>query len=381
MGMGMMGPMPAEYREGDLIMVIQETVEPDSWYDAGGEGTVTAYEGKKLIIYQTPEIHDQIDRFLKEMRKSLGHQVSIEARFLVVTENFLEDIGVDVEFALNMGDKFKTMEVGQSHYEGVSPAETKVPGSLAGALGGLNLGKFTRDANNVVTGYGPMRISLGHLAEFEIDFMLRAVQAHKDAKTLTAPKLTVLSGESATFSIQTDTVIALPPQVTSEIIAPAAGAPATTGAVIPNFVTIPTGTTLNITPIISPDKKHVLLNITTMMSDLLPSKTYHIETPMPGQALPVAYDQVLPVTEYSQVQTRVSVPDGGALLLGGQKITADVEMEAGVPGLSKLPILGRLFRNRSTVKDQKILLILVRPTIILQEEADAKAIGAFEGDF
>ena len=84
------------------------------------------------------------------------------------------------------------------------------------------------------------------------------------------------------------------------------------------------------------------------------------------------------MTEYSQVQTRVSVPDDSTLLLGGQRITADVEIEAGVPGLGKIPILGRLFRNRSTVKDQKILLILVRPTIILQEEADAKAIGAFE---
>jgi len=74
----------------------------------------------------------------------------------------------------------------------------------------------------------------------------------------------------------------------------------------------------------------------------------------------------------------VSVPDGGTLLLGGQKVTAEVEVEAGVPVLSNIPLVGRLFRNRSMVKDQKILLILVRPTIILEEEVDAKALAGWE---
>jgi type II secretory pathway component GspD/PulD (secretin) len=64
--------------------------------------------------------------------------------------------------------------------------------------------------------------------------------------------------------------------------------------------------------------------------------------------------------------------------LGGQRITIEVDKEAGVPILSKIPIIGRLFSNRSTVKDQKILLILVKPTIMLQEEREAEAIAALE---
>jgi type II secretory pathway component GspD/PulD (secretin) len=66
--------------------------------------------------------------------------------------------------------------------------------------------------------------------------------------------------------------------------------------------------------------------------------------------------------------------------LGGQKITAEVEMEAGVPILSQIPIIGRLFRNRSTIKDHKVLLILVKPTIILQDERESEAIAAMEGE-
>jgi type II secretory pathway component GspD/PulD (secretin) len=66
--------------------------------------------------------------------------------------------------------------------------------------------------------------------------------------------------------------------------------------------------------------------------------------------------------------------------LGGQRITAEVEKEAGVPILSKIPIVGRLFGNRSVVRDQKILLILVKPTIMLQEEREAEAIASMESE-
>jgi type II secretory pathway component GspD/PulD (secretin) len=74
----------------------------------------------------------------------------------------------------------------------------------------------------------------------------------------------------------------------------------------------------------------------------------------------------------------VSVPDGGTLLLGGQKLAGEVNKESGVPGLSKTPILGRLFSNRSKVKDQDILLILVKPSIILQDEAEREYFAPLE---
>ncbi len=46
--------------------------------------------------------------------------------------------------------------------------------------------------------------------------------------------------------------------------------------------------------------------------------------------------------------------------------------------MSKIPLIGRLFSNRTMVKDHKILLILVKPTIILQEEREQDAIAAME---
>ena len=85
---------------------------------------------------------------------------------------------------------------------------------------------------------------------------------------------------------------------------------------------------------------------------------------------------LLPTTQISSIMTRVSVPDRGTVLLGGLTLTAEKESESGTPILSKLPLLGRLFSNRSEVKDKQILLILVKPTIMLQQETEEDAVSA-----
>jgi len=386
MGGGMMGGMgmdyDREYRADNLIVLIQDTVEPDSWWEAGGDGTVTIYENKKLIVLQSREIHNQVEELLNNMRKSLGHQVSIETRFLVVTENFLEEIGVDLDFMYNLGGKFGLLSVAQGSLGMVVPEITKVPGSLADSLGSDTYG--TVGASRVRGGYGSF------LDDLQVTFLIRATQAHTDATTLTAPKVTVLSGEQATFQLTRQISYAMPPTV----IGSGGGGSyspygQTSGAgyapsVIPNVQSISAGTNLIITPTISPDKKYVLLNITTYLRDLLRMKTHEVEAVVPGGGAaptqPIRQRITVPETEFSSVQTRVSIPDGGTLLLGGQKITAEIEKEAGVPVLSKIPLVGRLFSNRTTVKDHKILLILVKPTIILQEEREKEAIAAMESE-
>jgi type II secretory pathway component GspD/PulD (secretin) len=78
----------------------------------------------------------------------------------------------------------------------------------------------------------------------------------------------------------------------------------------------------------------------------------------------------LPILNLTSVNTIVSVPDGGTLLLGGQTLAGETEVEEGVPILSKIPFIKRLFTNRSTAKDESVLLILVKPMIIIQREVE-----------
>jgi general secretion pathway protein D len=369
-------------RRQALIDLIVNTIEPDSWFETGtGEGTITFYENKKLIVRQTREIHNKIQKLLREMRQALGHQVAIEARFLIVGENFLEDIGVDMDFVYHNGPEGNIWNFEQGSADSTIPQSTGVTGSLG-----------TQDILNPIL-HGISITGAYHtpLDDLSASFLIRAAEAHTDSKSLTAPKVTVLSGESATIRVQRTIRYALPPDITYGGYGGVGGDTlggvgyggygGGTSGMTQNYGEVPTGTILNITPTVTPDKKHVLLNIVAELRDFLGFESTTVEFPTGAGGEVSEYEVKLPQTEISRVMTRVSVPDGGTLLLGGQKITEEVEKEAGVPILSKIPGLGRLFSNKSKVRDHKILIILVKPTIILQEEADAEAIAELEKNF
>jgi general secretion pathway protein D len=374
-GGGMGGTGVGQYIAQDLTYLIQDSTGWQNWADTsdtGDGGRVTPYptqQPKKLAVLATHEVHEQIESLLTALRKALGYQVSIEARFLVVSENFLEDVGLDVDFSVNLGSRWGRLSFEQDSVLATKPEATQVPTSL----GGIGA------SANVTGGYGTI------LDDLQVAFLLRATQAHRDAKQLTAPIASVLSGESATFSINRTFYLALPPlqQQGAQTIS-TGGQPTGFGTTNqPQYMPVPSQSTLSISPIITHDKKNVLLNITTLQSEFLGLRTSRVETPVTGTGgatQVVQYDVQLPETESSTLMTRVSVPDGGTLLMGGQRVTVEVEKEAGVPILSKIPVVGRLFSNRSKVSDHKILLILVKPTIMLQEEREAEAIAALENE-
>jgi len=370
-----------------LITLIQDTIDATSWYDAGGEATITAYGTNKLVVRQTLKNHRDIEELLKNMRKNLGNQISIEARFLTVGENFLEEIGLDTFGNLFLGNTLGTAEWQQQSFEMAEPVATGISGSF-------DISKSTvQFPTNFPTAANPQLISTGALMAFfggrfggildglEANFLIRATQANRDSESLTAPKVTVLSGESATLQVIRTIRFALPPNVSAATTTTAGATIASTGSgVTSQYNSVYSGPTLNITPTITPDKKHVLLDIKAELQDFLGFDTSTFTTPFASGNTIITYPYTiqLPQTERSRVQTRVNVPDGGTLLLGGLKNTASTETEVGVPVLSKIPVLGRLFTNRSKIADKKVLLILVKPTIILQEEADAEAVAAME---
>jgi len=375
MGGGMMGGGQGGFFQAQsLVQLIQESIEPDGWFDLSdtGEGTITPYptqSPKKLAVYNTHEVHREIEKLLKALRKSLGHQVSIEARFLVVSENFLEDVGLDIDFVNNLGGKWGLVTFDQDSAFMTKPSPTQVP---------LSIGGIGVSAASIAGGYGSI------LDDLQVSFLLRATVAHRESTALAAPVATVLSGESANFNINRTVIFALPPIQTSGVttVGTVGGTTQAGGGNVPQYMPVQIGSALSITPIITHDKKNVLLNIITTRQDFLGINTSEVQAPIIGGGAGEVqtWEVSLPETETSSLMTRVSVPDSGTLLLGGQRITAEVEMESGVPILSKIPFIGRLFGNRSKIRDQKILLILVKPTIMLQEERETEAIAAMESE-
>ena len=345
----------------DIITIIQEAIAPDTWLINGGDGTITRTTNDyKIIISQTPQVHLQIQKLLDDLRESKGQQVAIEARFLFVTDNFLEDIGIDTDIRINQFGNFTdSIDILQNSSSFSFPGSTSVPGTLspslstpAGAIG------------TVVDGtLAPLGLNL-FSDDLQLRFLIRATQAHRDAKMLTAPRVTVLSGERANISVLREAAYIADYEF--QDITLAGDNQPTRVIANPTPEWIVGGVALNVTPTISGDQKYVVLLIIASYTQVNLDTLFPVFSDTTGEE----FNVTLPISEVADIRTRVSVPDGGTLLIGGQKLGAEINREAGVPGVSKVPLLGRLFSNRSKVKDQDVLLILVKPTIIIPQEAE-----------
>ncbi len=82
-----------------------------------------------------------------------------------------------------------------------------------------------------------------------------------------------------------------------------------------------------------------------------------------------------PVVDIVTIDTVVSVPDGGTVLLGGVKRLSEGRNMAGVPILNKIPYVSRLFKNSGVGRETESLMLMVTPRIIIQEELEDALFG------
>ena len=333
--------------------------------DAEGRGEMHFFRSTQMVVFQTPKVHQQIEELLKLLRGTHGAQVSIEIRFLSISNNFLEDIGLDIDILLGAGNAgfshFSEIPIDMSSHEFTSPPPaTGISGSLGGGA--------VPDA---------FSISGQFLDNIQVDFLMRATQAHQRSRNLVAPHVTVMNGEMSmiNFSKQTAYVASATSNVGYGVglydIQPAIDV---------------SGIQIMVTPVITADKRYVLLNANFQQQITESIEKFNTGTgasgvdldtsdPIePGDVQSVVIQQ--PVKSINSITTHVMVPDGGTLLLGGQKIVGERERESGVPTLSKLPLINRLFNNRAVTKDENVLLILLKPQIILQSEREEDEFGS-----
>jgi type IV pilus assembly protein PilQ len=76
-----------------------------------------------------------------------------------------------------------------------------------------------------------------------------------------------------------------------------------------------------------------------------------------------------PTIKEKSAETEVLVKDGDTTVIGGIYTRTVNERTAGVPFLSKIPILGWLFRKTESRDDRSELLIFITPRIVNRDEA------------
>ena len=79
-----------------------------------------------------------------------------------------------------------------------------------------------------------------------------------------------------------------------------------------------------------------------------------------------------PDSRKREIKTTVLVNDGDILVLGGLSNESASEAERRVPLLSKIPLLGHLFRDRSSRRNKTTLMVFIRPTILRNADDGAE---------
>jgi general secretion pathway protein D len=410
-----------------IIDLIQETVAPESWRDNGGTiGTINEINGQ-LVVTQNSSSQQQIGNLLDKLREQRAIQIAVEARFITVSSHYLEELGIDLDIVFNSGNagfdyspggqgpltdpvlgnalllprSFSRLGFAQATppggiplVQGFAAAQPYqqpffVPQSSGGASGSQGTpvpiinrvtsftdpGSLGSDVPGSFAGQtlGPAFSLFGSfLDNIQVDFLIRATQADSRTSVLTAPRLVLFNGQRSwvAVTIQQNFVSQLNPIVGTGAVAQA-----------PQTNTVDSGAVLDVIATVSADRRYVTMTVRPGVARLLDLQTIPFSGGGAGGGFgggPAnqAFIQ-LPTMSFQRVQTTVSVPDGGTLLIGGQKLASETEVEAGVPILSKIPILKRLYSSRSMVKDEQTLLILIKPKILIQSEQEEQAFPTF----
>ena len=87
----------AEFGSDDLIEVITTNVEPDTWDDVGGPGTLATLNGNWLVVSQSPDVQYQVQQVLSRMRAILHPGSEVDRLCLSPAD----DVSLAVEEALD----------------------------------------------------------------------------------------------------------------------------------------------------------------------------------------------------------------------------------------------------------------------------------------
>jgi len=277
----------------------------------------------QIIIRDIPSVIPIIDNLIRQLdRKS--QQVEIEARVVSASRSFAIDIGTQLGFAgqTTSGRSF----AGGDSTVGVSNVSNTPPPFLT-AAGTSSLPLNT----NLGAGAPTSGIFLGHRSpNFAVDFFITASEAKGVGKLLSKPKVITQNNEKATVK---------------------------QGTKIPIQTTI--NNTISVQFIDAVLKLEVTPQITaegTVFMDVLVENT-QIDAGIPRVS-------GIPALDTESAETKVTVADGGTVVIGGIIISTQRTDIQQVPLVGSLPLIGHLFKRTNVSTTSQELMFFLTPRII-----------------
>lgn len=257
-------------------------------------------------------------------------QVEIEARIVIATRNFSRDLGVQLRaFVVNTGTGGGigiTTAPNGANLPATTPAGGVIPGPQPG--GGLGA-----DTPNTVIG-----LTTGIFGTAQISAAITAAETKGQAKVVASPRVTAMNNRPAQIeSGQQIPIVTTQPGGGGTI----GGTPVFTTT----YVSVPLR--LSVTPQIT-DAGTVVLRVVAENNTV--DRTIISFGGTPG-------------INTQRMQTEVLVPDGGTTVVGGVLADSEGENQNRTPGVASIPVLGNLFKRRTTTRQTNEILFFITPRI------------------
>jgi general secretion pathway protein D len=357
----------------------------------------------KLVVRNTQENLDVIDSILDDDTKAPAHQIEIDARFLEVSQNNLQELGFDwLMGAFNLpagsgvygggGTAGNQAPASVGNYPFVNPANGYPAGAMQVAGGNVTAGNLTAgnrtgsaaisanalDALLFPTAGGPAAGVLALAGIFtnpQFQVVLRALNHQTGVDLVSAPKVTVEEGHTATINISQRFPYPKqysPPQIPQT---QGGGVSPATPATPTSFETRDVGVVLKVEDptveannyTISMKLKPQVVNFEGFVNYGTPIQTiapvyaglgsnFTVGT-VPITLTPNTINQ--PIFSVREVETEVSLNSGQTVVLGGL-LREDVQkVQDKTPIAGDLPLIGSLFRSSANQRIKRNLLIFV----------------------
>ncbi len=284
--------------------------------------------------------------------------VAMEVRLLSVTQSCFERLGVDFNIPV------KT-DPSTTAYEPQIVTQQFQPFG------------FVNDccANTGTCVSNPSRVAF--LNDDQLSKFLHSAQQDQRTHVMMAPKIVTCNGQLATIDITKQQYFGTGLEVFWN------GAQV---QFLPKNEPYTLGFQMCVQPVVSVDRRLVLLNLRVRLTDLesenvLLSPVTSLIKPLHAdgtEAEPVPYTQFIQMPRISTLaldQTVVN-PAGGTVLLSGWKRQREVRSECSLPVLSKIPYINRLFRTVRREPETEHVLLLVTPRIILNDKEEPRPVPA-----
>lgn len=178
-----------------------------------------------------------------------------------------------------------------------------------------------------------------------VEATLEAIASNNDVRLLARPSLTVVNNMEGEIQIGAEVPVQSGTQTTG-----------TGDNIISSIQYRPTGIELYITPRINDDGV-VNMTIRQVLSSI------QEDTGVAGN----------PVFQNQEISTTVVVRDGENVVLGGLIQSSNSDLNSGLPGVSRVPVLGALFGYQQDTAERKELFIVLRPEVVNLNESSSAA--------